>query len=263
MLFQKVALKTCIPAYKKCFGNDERKLWSFVAPACILSLELAPCLILLGSDMATLEFWGLLVMQEFNPVLKNTGKYAEIYVAVRALLHRSVDEETLKLIEETRTTIAPCDNISEIVSPVIIMIAIGFESLFDLLRIERAPYFANNGVMGAWKNERFRGEAPLMLTIVFAVRIVFCWIEMKVRARQRGDETDPSTTADTDLQTPRTDTGGAAARSKTRRSSMAVLYTRIVGSDEVPVHMQYLAGVFFALQPLLFVVYAARFGKQF
>ena len=265
-------------------------------------------------------------------MLKNTGKYAELYVAVCVLLCRPVDEERLKLMEEQRATIAPCDNVGEIVSPVVITIAIGFESLFDsLLPIGRAPYFANNGAMGGWRNERFRGEAPLMLTIIFSIRIMFCWIEMKVRARQRGNETDASAMTDSDLrlssssgeavdshselpssadegavvtielssvphcttsesadgasamvalghhhpespsndgndditmQTPRTDTGGAAARSKTRRSSMAVLYTRTVGSDESPVHMQYLAGALFALQPPLFVAFAARFGRE-
>ena len=252
---------------------------------------------------------------------------------MRVLLCRPVDEETLKLMEGRRATIAPCDNVGEIISPVFITIAIGFESLFDsLLPIGRAPYFANNGAMGGWRNERFRGEAPLMLTIIFSIRIMFCWIEMKVRACQRGNETDASAMTDSDLrlssssgeavdshselpssadegvvtielsivlphcttsestdgasamvalgqhhpdespsndgndditmQTPRTDTGGAAARSKTRRSSMAVLYTRIVGSDDAPVHMQYLAGALFALQPPLFVALAARFGRE-
>ena len=133
-------------------------------------------------------------------MLKNTGKYAELYVTVCALVRRPVDEETLKLIEERRATIAPCDNLGEIVSPVVIMIAIGFESLFDSLPIGRAKYFANNGVMEGWRNERFRGEAQLMLVIVFVVRITFCWIEVKVRARQRGNETDASTTTGTDLR---------------------------------------------------------------
>ena len=40
-----------------------------------------------------------------------------------------------------------------------------------------------------WRNQRFYGEAPIMLTIVFVVRIAFCWIEIKVRAHRRNDTT--------------------------------------------------------------------------
>ena len=43
---------------------------------------------------------------------------------------------------------------------------------------------------------------------------------------------------------------------------MAVLYHRVVHSDDdATVHMKYLAGAVFALQPALFVEYAAWFGK--
>ena len=256
MLFQKVVLRVIIPVYKKCFGNDKRKLWSYPLPALVLSLELGPCLLLLGSDMTTVGFWGLILMQEANSVLKNTGKFAELYVAARALLRRPVDEESLKLMEERRSTIAPCDNIGEVVSPIVIMIAIGLESLFDSLPIERAPYFADKGVLGGWRNQRFRGEAPTMLVIVFLVRVAFCWIEMKVRDRQR-----PNETANADFQTPQGDSGTTAGGAKKRRSSMAVLYHRIVRSDDTPVHMQYMAGALFALQPIIFVDFAAGIGK--
>ena len=201
-------------------------------------------------------------MQEVNSVLKNTGKYAELYVAVRALLRRPVDEEELRLMEERRAAIVPCDNIGDIVPPVVIMIAIGLELTFDSLPIGRAPYFSDSGVVGGWRNERFRGEAPIMLSIIFIVRIAFCWIEMKVRARQRGDETDASTTTDANPQTPRTDTGSVATRVTRGRSSMAVLCTRIVGSDEAPVYVQYMAGALFASHPIIFVTLAARFGRQ-
>jgi hypothetical protein len=194
--------------------------------------------------MASLEFWGLLVMQELNSMLKNTGKYGALYVAACAQLNRPVEADERKLMEEERATLAPCDNIGEIVSPVVSMIAIGMESAFDSSSFERAPYFTDSGVMGGWRNERFRGEAPIMLMIVFFVRIVFCWIEIEVRARQHGND------------------GGAAAGARSRRPSMAVLYHRVVRSEDAPVHMQYMAGALFVLQAPIFVAYAARFGRQ-
>ena len=202
MVYQKTCLKCCIPTFKRLCGEDGKKLWTYVVPAVLLALELGPCLLLLGSNMATRE---LLLMQEINSVASNTGKYAELHVAVRAMLHRLVDGETRKLSEERRVTIAPCDNIGEIASPVVILIAIGLESLFDALPIERAPYFAKSGIFGGWRNQRFRGEAPIMLTIVLFVRIVFCWVEMKVRACQhRNDATNRSAT-DVECRAPRSD----------------------------------------------------------
>jgi hypothetical protein len=267
MLFQKVILKISVPLLKRCFGDDRRKLRSYAVPATLLALELGPCLLLLGSNMATLEFWGLLMFQEANSVAKNTGKFTDLYVAVRALLRRPVDEKELKLIEERRSTLAPCDNIGEIVSPVVIMIVIGLESVFDWLSFERAPYFLDTGITGGWRNQRFPGEAPVMLTIVFFVRVAFCWIEVKVRDRQRPNETSGAT--DADLGTPPNDEhandDGENSRSngpKARRSSMAVLYHRIACCDDSPIHMQLLAGACFALQPVLFVLYAAQFGKS-
>ena len=267
MIFHMVVLKIMIPMFKKCFGDDERKLWSYAVPAVILALELGPCLLLLGSNMKTLEFWGLLLFQELNSVLKNTGIYTKRYVAVRALLRRPVDEATLRLVEERRSTIAPCDNIGEVVSPVVILIAIGLEAAFDW-SFERAPYFADRGILGGWRQQRFRGEAPLMLTIVLFVRVVFCWIEMKVRDRQRPNETATSATTNAGQRAPQTDEDASSEISRSngsraRRSSMAVLYHRIARSDDrdAPIHMQCMAGALFALQPALFVFAAAYVGR--
>jgi hypothetical protein len=267
MLFQKVVLRVIIPVYKKCFGNDKRKLWSYPLPALVLSLELGPCLLLLSSNIATLEFWALLMFQEANSLLKNTGKYADLYVAVRALLHHPVGEETLKLMDERRSTLAPCDNVAEIVSPMVLLIAIGLEAVFESLPFERAPYFADSGVMEGWRQKRFRGEAPIMLTIIFFIRILFCWIEIKLRARQRGNEAGTSATSDAEPRAPQINgehASGENGRSNViqRRSSMAVLYHRIVLSDDAPVQMQYMAGALFALQQVLFVFFASQFGKQ-
>ena len=74
-----------------------------------------------------------------------------------------------------------------------------------------------------------------------------------MRARQHGHETDRSTSSDS---------GAVAGGARRRRSSMAVLYHRVVRSEDAPVHMQYMAGALFALQPSLFVVHATRFGRK-
>ena len=35
---QKVVLKVGVPVLKRCFGDDDRKLWSFLVPAAVLAL---------------------------------------------------------------------------------------------------------------------------------------------------------------------------------------------------------------------------------
>lgn len=271
MVFQKMVLIVLMPVLERCFGDGHDKLWTYVVPAALLALELGPCLLLLGTNMSTLEFWLLIAMQELNSVAKNTGIYAELYLAVRSRLGRPVGEKECKRMAEKRSTIAPCDNIAEIVSPVVIITAIGLESFFDALPIERAPYFAGSGLLGGWRNQRFYGEAPIMLTIVFVVRIAFCWIEIKVRAHRRNDTTGNGNSAIAEAgrrtfrnhhdEASRSSEPDAAPAAK-RRASMAVLYHRIVRSDDSPVHMQYLAAALFASQPIIFVSLAAQFGKE-
>ena len=266
MAWQKTALKIIIPASKKCFGEDQRKLWSYVIPAFMLALELGPCLLLLGEDFTGWQFWALLMWQGLNSVAKNTGKYAELYVAVMAQLGRPVSDETLKLIEEKRATLAPCDNTGEIVSPIVILATLALEGLFDMLPIERAPYFAdaNEGILGAWRKRRFRGEAPIMMIIVLAVRLLFCWIELMIRARQcRHNDTanNNDMTAELNNAEDVAISDERAVGTKSRRSSMPVLYNRIVRSQEAPVEVKYVAGVAFALQAGQFVACAAMIRK--
>ena len=265
MTFQIAVLSVMIPALKRYFGDDQRNLWSYAVPASVLGLELAPCLLIpLRSDMATLEFWGQFLMQEVNSVAKKYRQInSDIYVAVRAWLGRAVDGETLKLMDEKRSTIAPCDNLGKITSPVVLMATIGLESAIDSLPSEQAPYFATNGILGGWRNKKNRGEAPAMLVIIFCIRIEFCWVEIEVRARQRIISTARTATQNgADDGNNRSRETESSAGYKSRRSSMAVLYDRVVRSDDAHVHMQYLAGALFLLQPILFVLDAVALVRE-
>jgi hypothetical protein len=242
-------LKVSTPVLKLCFGNDERKRWSYFVPQLILALELGPCLLLLGSDTRTPEFWLLIAFQELNSASKNTGKFDQAFVFVRDQFGRSIGEEQLSLMEERRSVLAPCDNLGEILSPVLIVAALALESAFDVLPIEKAPYFQRIGILGAWRYKRFRGETPIMMAIAFLMRVAFCWIEVTVRARQRRTDTDiPGT--------------GGGVRARTRRSSMRALYDRVIYSRDAPVQVQYAAIGLFAFQPIYFVTNAAIFWQM-
>ena len=248
--FQYVVLKVLLPALKLCFGNDERKLWMYFVPSFILALELGPCLLLLGSDMRTSEFWLLIAFQELNSVLKNTGTFAQAYVFVREKLGRSIGEEQLSLMEERRSVLAPCENVGEIISPVIVVAALALESAFDVLPIEKAHYFRRTGILGGWRHKRFSGETPILMAIVFVIRVAFCWIEVTVRARQRRTGTNIPANA--------TDVGV-----RRRRSSMRVLYDRVIHArGDVTIQMQCAAVGLFAIQSVYFVSNAACFGRS-
>ena len=270
MLLQKIALKVIIPIGKRAFGDDnEKKRWSFIMPAVLLALELGPCLLLIRSDVRKLEFWLLLIMQETNSLLKNTGWFDAIYINLRELLGRPVKEDVRNAMEERRAVIAPCDNIGEIISPIVVLVAIGLESAFDgLPGLDRAPFLASKdrGILGAWRMEdinlglqQSRGDAAIVLIVVLVVRVIFCVLEIRVRAWRKRDA---PTTRSASSGVGRSDTEIGAPTAKKRRASMAVLYDRIAQSRDDAVHMQYMAGTLFALQPILFVVYAAILGQR-
>ena len=60
-------------------------------------------------------------------------------MVVCASLRRPVSEEKIKEMNERREVIAPCDNLGEILSPVVILAALTLEGVFDRLPIGRAP----------------------------------------------------------------------------------------------------------------------------
>lgn len=62
MMLQKAILSILVPALIKCFGNDDRRLWSYAMPGYILGLELGQCVLFLSSN-PTNEFWSLVMFQ--------------------------------------------------------------------------------------------------------------------------------------------------------------------------------------------------------
>jgi len=276
MLYQMAALSVLIPLSKKCFVDDERKLWSYAIPAYILPIELTQCILFLGSDWDN-EFWALLIFQELNSVARNTGMYGALYCFLRSRIGRAVDESGRKKMEEKRAILAPSENVGEIVAPVVLVIVLRLEALFDAMPgMERAPYLADTGILGGWyrmegrQNQSRRGQTSMMLAVVLVVRLVICWFELQIRNHQRhnrtalaegvrerdGGEWEGDMNAGTDSHLRR-----ANSRARSRRTSMTVLYNRIVHSRDAPVHMKYLAFGLFCSGPILLVFAAANTGK--
>ena len=272
MLFQKVVLKVVVPAFKRCYGNDNnRKLWSFAVPAATLASEVGPCLLFLELRLSQPEFWILIFMQEIGSVFKNVGWSDDLYTRLRQCIGRPISQTMRDAMEEKRQVIAPCDNIAEIACPVILYLVIVIEDVFDVLPgVHRTPYSSSDGILGAWMGDRqrkFRGETRITLLCVFVIRIIFCLIEHKLRELRH----KYNSTKDGVCCTLKRDEGSdgsadnhrGSQRNIPRRSSISVLFHRVVRSKDMPVHMQYFAGATFALQPVLLVLNAAIFGKQF
>ena len=150
----------------------------------------------------------------------------------------------------------------EVVSPLVLLVVIGLETKFyDLPGIERAPFLANSGILGGWALDGFQGETPMLLSIVLVVRISFCWVELKIRHHLYRDHPHPhngptGVAADGSNQ-PRLLNGAT----RSRRSSMSVLYSRIAESLKTPSHMRHLAVGLFCWQPVVLVFAAATMGK--
>ena len=228
-------------------------------PALLLGFELPACLLFLQSSLANPSFWYLLLFQEGNSVLKNTGYYAQFYLFIRQTAGCPVSDNARVAMEENRMVLEPCDNIAEIASPVVIAIAVAFAGLFDSCGLDRAAFLAGTGLFDGWQmgQTRSRVEVPIMLLVVLAFRLLFCWIEITLRSfkhRKESAPVDPSSLA--------TDETTADARKK-RRTSMSVLYDRIAHSQNAPIHMKYAAGIWFASVAIIFVVIAAAFGRRF
>ena len=162
-------------------------------PTFLLGLELPACLLFLQSSLTNPSFWYLLIFQESNSVLKNTGYYDQFYLFIRQTVGRPVSDDARDAMEEKRMVLAPCDNIAEIASPVVIAIAVAFSGLFDSFGLDRAAFLAETGLFDGWQmgQNRSRGEVPIMLLVVLAFRLLFCWIEITLRSFKHRKETPP------------------------------------------------------------------------
>ena len=104
-----------------------------------------------------------------------------------------------------------------------------------------------------------KAKRRVCLPIVFVVRLLFCWTQLKIRHYQHRDQPHgdcPGRTAD----------GGSQPRlygaTRSRRPSKSVLYFRIAESRKAPSHMRYLAvGLFCWQLVLVFACNVATMGK--
>ena len=101
-------------------------------------------------------------------MLKNAGQYNKFNTFIRSQVGRPLEESARKVMEERREILAPCNNIGEVVSPLVLLVVIGFETLLGALPgIAQAPFLADTGILDEWRMgdglDRSQGETPSML----------------------------------------------------------------------------------------------------
>ena len=175
------------------------------------------------------------------------------------------------------------DNFGELLAPLLLLVAILCETIF-FATTTPMPFLAKTGTVRGWRMDKNgllpeSGESPLLLCVVFLIRVAFCIVEISVRQRQRQTIELRSRASSIDIelrqwaasidQTAELRSRGASIDQtadcyrpvlRRSRSSAALIYNRIVHSREAPSRMKYMALYFIFMQSLLLVVNAARFG---
>ena len=206
------------------------------------------------------QFWALVFVQEVNSIMNNTGLYMELTVYLFAKLSCPVSNDEVEIMEERRAVFAPCDNCAEIVAPLIILITLASEALFHTSGLQSAPLLSETGILASWRMGEERlirvDETAAMLTILFAIRCAFCYIEVRVRIYQRGSTLTAKHARHGD------GTPGVHQGQRGRQHRLSVVqFFHGISSMQQGRPMRFYLGALLFLQPLLLVVLAAATGK--
>ena len=106
-------------------------------------------------------------MQELNSVLNTQDNTTSFIPSCADRFAAQFQESARKLIGEKRQILTPCDNIGEIVSPLVLLIIIyGLENVFDVLPgVERAPFLVDTGRMEDGRRVQNQGELDAILLV--------------------------------------------------------------------------------------------------
>lgn len=279
-LFSTSLLTIVIPGSKRAFGDDSHKLWAFALPGFFLAVELGQCALFLGSNIGSPQFWALIAMGSAHSFMKNVGLYGYMQIFAADKIGRPRTQGQIAKMEEEREALSPCDQFGEVAAPCVVLSAIFCETLFFASGIVPAAYLRDTGTLLSWRtrggHHKARGEAPLMLIIVFAIRALCCWLQIGARSHLRKNTTSSllrrskvgSSSDDRVDATPALEECAAElearkkrAAARKRASTIASLYGRLTQpSVDSPKHMRRIAACLIVMQPAALVLMAARYG---
>ena len=120
-------------SYLKVLVGDE---WSLGVGLILFITELGPVALLTSAPFSDVSFWLVLALQECNSLLRNLGTYERVIAFVRSMMNRPLSDDSLADLSARRRVIAPCDNISEVCTPVVVLLAVAFASFSSSIPVD-------------------------------------------------------------------------------------------------------------------------------
>ena len=114
-------------SYLKVLLGDE---WSLGVGLILFTItELGPVALLTSAPVSDVSFWLVLALQECNSLLRNVGVYERAIAFVRSMMNRPLSDDSIADLSVRRRVLAPCDNISEVCTPVVVLLAVAFATV--------------------------------------------------------------------------------------------------------------------------------------
>ena len=251
-VFGPMVYSVMCPCSERAYGDDAvSRPWSFNLPAHVIALDLGQSILFLETGFDIRRCMPLLALQEVNSILRNTGRYARWYEKLRELIDQPLSPERQIIQRRRLAVIAPCGAL-ELVSPVIILVVLMAEALFNMTSLEVAPSFATSGVLKVWRSGNKTAEIMLLLVLVLAIRAIFIVLETKlhfVKQERKVAPDDDDSGVNDNVQSDNPFVEEARA-----------LYDRIALTG--PPLLRRMGTTAFFLNVVVFVPYASRFGRQ-
>ena len=121
-------------SYLKVLLGDE---WSLGVGLILFTItELGPVALLTSAPVSDVSFWLVLALQECNSLLRNVGVYERAIAFVRSMMNRPLSDDSIADLSVRRRVLAPCDNISEVCTPVVVLLAVAFASFSSSIPVD-------------------------------------------------------------------------------------------------------------------------------
>lgn len=154
-------------------------------------------------------------------------------------------------------------NVAEVLSPLLVLLILAFESLFHACGFEGAPVYRDTGILVGWRRGKSSRETASMLGILFVLRTCFGLAEVTARSRLGPILHQISTAKVASSSAENADLGktSTALTRPRKRSSLFHLAMRFASTQLDDGRMQFTAAVMLVLQPTIFVFWGSRFAR--
>ena len=138
-----ICLTFCIPTCTKAFGKSN---FIYCNPEIYFAFELVQVELFLGTTHGEAEFWMLALVQQLIALVKNTGVLDKAKEKVKQCLGRqALDEERAREAASKRVIKAASDNFGELVTPIVLGIALAAETRTQSAAREPSTTRASSG----------------------------------------------------------------------------------------------------------------------